>query len=92
MQSSGKDGGSQRPVPSSDYFPPDLPEVPDGKKSAEQMDRSDLVTETEVKLDESAQSLIGYHLKAVYSEIVEQPIPDEFLKLLEDLERKEQER
>ncbi len=45
--------------------------------------------EPEVRLDEAAQALIGQHLKAVYSEIVQQPIPDEFLKLLDDLERKE---
>jgi hypothetical protein len=45
--------------------------------------------EPEIRLDEAAQALIGQHLKAVYSEIVQQPVPDEFLKLLDDLERKE---
>lgn len=44
------------------------------------------------KLDDLAQVLIGRHLKAVYSEIVEQPVPDQILKLLEELERKETKR
>ncbi|MEQ1730834.1 MAG: NepR family anti-sigma factor [Vicinamibacterales bacterium] len=48
--------------------------------------------ELDVKLDESAQLLIGHHLKIVYGEIVEQPVPDQFLNLLDELERKEQER
>ena len=41
-----------------------------------------------VKLDASAQALIGQQLRAVYGEIVNQPVPDHLLKLLEDLERK----
>lgn len=43
----------------------------------------------DIRIDEAAQALIGQHLKAIYSEIVHQPIPDELLKWLEDLERKE---
>jgi hypothetical protein len=43
----------------------------------------------EVRLDEAAQALIGQHLKAVYSEIVQEPIPKEFLELLDELERRE---
>jgi hypothetical protein len=43
-----------------------------------------------VKLDTSAQALIGQQLRAVYGEIVNQPIPDHLLKLLEDLERKDE--
>jgi Anti-sigma factor NepR len=91
MQSNGKDSGTQRPD-----LPPDQPldplKVMKGKQHVDhQMDRPAADNETEVKLDESAQALIGHHLKAVYSEIVEQPIPDQFLKLLEDLERKERE-
>jgi hypothetical protein len=45
--------------------------------------------ENDFKLDESAQQLIGQHLKAVYDEIVQQPVPDQFLRLLDELERKE---
>lgn len=42
-----------------------------------------------IKLDDAAQQMIGQQLKAVYGEIVRQPIPDQFLKLLNELERKE---
>lgn len=45
--------------------------------------------EDDIRIDEAAQALIGQHLKAIYSEIVQQPVPEELLKLLEDLERKE---
>ena len=47
-------------------------------------------SEIEIKLDDAAQAAIGRHLRAVYSEIVQQPIPDQFLQLLDELERKEQ--
>ena len=63
-----------------------------GPADAGAIDQSNLSRasdEPEVRLDEAAQALIGMHLKAVYSEIVQQPVPDEFLKLLDDLERKE---
>lgn len=43
------------------------------------------------RLDESAQALIGQHLKAIYSEIVQEQVPDHLLKLLAELERKERE-
>lgn len=52
----------------------------------------DLPNDSDVKLDEAAQMLIGQHLKAAYSEIVCQPIPDQFLQLLDELERKERDR
>jgi hypothetical protein len=84
MQPSGNDG-SQRADPS-----PELPQVKEGNRGVDKQKKNLAVeSETEVKLDESAQTLIGHHLKAVYREIVDQPIPDQFLKLLEDLERKE---
>lgn len=44
----------------------------------------------DVKLDVAAQALIGHHLRALYGEIVKEPVPDRFLKLLQDLESKEQ--
>ena len=43
----------------------------------------------EPRLDDASQSAIGRQLRAVYSEIVQQPVPDNFLRLLEELERKE---
>lgn len=42
-----------------------------------------------VKLDEMAQTLIGRQLALVYGEVLEQPIPDHFIKLLDELEKKE---
>lgn len=42
-----------------------------------------------VALDSRAQALIGQRLKAMYHQIVEQPVPDHLLKLLEDLEKAE---
>lgn len=44
-----------------------------------------------ITIDEPTQALIGHRLKAVYAEIVEQPVPERLLRLLEELERKEQE-
>lgn len=43
------------------------------------------------KIDDAAQALIGHHLRTLYSEIVREPVPDQLLQLLHDLERKEQE-
>ena len=43
-----------------------------------------------IALDEPTQALIGHCLKAVYAEIVEQPVPEQLLKLLDELERQEQ--
>ena len=41
------------------------------------------------RLDDRTQAAIGQRLKAVYSEIVQEPVPERFLKLLEELEQKE---
>ena len=46
-------------------------------------------TESEIRLDDAAQAAIGRQLRTVYSEIVQQPVPDQFLQLLDELERKE---
>lgn len=62
---------------------------PDTKDGAEDAQRPEGAGEGEVKLDDAAQALIGQHLKAIYGEIVQQPVPDRFLELLEELERKE---
>jgi Anti-sigma factor NepR len=43
----------------------------------------------DVKLDAYTQTLIGQKLKAIYREIVQEPVPETFLKLLDELERKE---
>ena len=39
-------------------------------------------------LGNTAQSLIGEHLKSVYEAIATEPIPHEFVRLLNKLERK----
>lgn len=40
-------------------------------------------------LDRTAQTLIGRHLKTMYREIAEEPVPPRFLELLDELERRE---
>lgn len=50
---------------------------------------TDDTSKIEIKLDDAAQAAIGRQLRAVYSEIVQQPVPDQFLQLLDELERKE---
>jgi len=42
----------------------------------------------EPQLDPSMQAHIGAQLRALYEKLVDEPVPDRFLKLLEDLERK----
>ena len=46
-------------------------------------------TNDEPTLDPKAQELIGRQLKVLYGSILADPVPDQFVKLLEDLERKE---
>ena len=45
----------------------------------------------DIKLNPRAQALIGQKLKRAYEELVQEPVPDHLLKLLEELERKEKE-
>ena len=45
-----------------------------------------------VTLEVDLQAQIGRQLRAVYEEVVNEAVPDRFLKLLEELERKETER
>ena len=60
----------------------------------EELDSDDLQASEDglSKHDIATQTLIGHHLKAVYREIIEEPIPDRFLKLMEELDRKEENR
>lgn len=44
---------------------------------------------TEGMLDRSLQAQIGRQLRAIYSELAKEPVPDRFVKLLEALENKE---
>ena len=44
---------------------------------------------SEVSLDAHTQAIIGQRLKSVYGEIVQQPVPDDLLRLLDQLAAKE---
>lgn len=48
-----------------------------------------LDTDEPVKIDSAAQALIGQQLKAMYSDLVRQEIPDDLIRLLDELEAKE---
>jgi hypothetical protein len=40
-------------------------------------------------LDRSLQAQLGRQLRAIFSDVAEEPVPDRFIKLLEELETKE---
>ena len=63
----------------------------DTEGDKEIMNASARPAEANIALDEPTQALIGHRLKAIYAEIVEQPVPEQLLKLLEELERQERE-
>ena len=44
---------------------------------------------TGAMLEADLQAHIGRHLRAVYDEVVKEEVPDRFLKLLRELERKQ---
>ncbi|WP_147282411.1 NepR family anti-sigma factor [Microvirga subterranea] len=48
--------------------------------------------ESDPKLDSTSQKRIGDQLRAMYDELVQQPVPDRFRNLLDLLEEKDQER
>ena len=48
--------------------------------------------ESDPKLDSTSQKRIGDQLRAMYDELVQQPVPDRFRSLLDLLEEKDQER
>ncbi len=43
-------------------------------------------------MEAELQAHIGRQLRAVYDEVAREPVPDRFLKLLEELERKQAEK
>jgi hypothetical protein len=43
---------------------------------------------TDPKLDSTSQKRIGDQLRAMYDELVQQPVPDRFKNLLDQLEKK----
>jgi hypothetical protein len=40
-------------------------------------------------LDRSLQAQLGRQLRAIYSDVAEEPVPDRFIRLLEELEARE---
>ena len=44
--------------------------------------------DADAKLGNDVQRFIGDQLRAVYDEVLKEPVPDRFVKLLEELERK----
>ena len=44
------------------------------------------------RLEADLQAHIGRQLRAVYDEVVNEPVPDKFVQLLEELERKQRSR
>jgi hypothetical protein len=45
----------------------------------------------EAKLESDLQAHIGRELRSVYNEVLHEPVPDRFLRLLEELEQKKPE-
>lgn len=45
-------------------------------------------TESDPKLDSGSQKRIGDQLRAMYDELMQQPVPDRFKELLEQLDKK----
>jgi pantoate kinase len=43
--------------------------------------------DTNAKLDSSSQKRIGDQLRAMYDELMQQPVPDRFRELLDQLDR-----
>ena len=71
-------------------------EKPNQKPDSDGVDDSSMQTRDDLednhqapRLDAKAQVVLGRQLKAFYNEIVHQPVPDEFMRLLDELARKE---
>ena len=45
---------------------------------------------TDAKLDSSSQKRIGDQLRAMYDELMQQPVPDRFKDLLDQLDKKKE--
>jgi hypothetical protein len=53
-------------------------------------DQSHDSTPSRSMLDRSLQAQLGRQLRSIFSDIANEPVPDRFVKLLEELEAKEQ--
>jgi hypothetical protein len=61
-----------------------------GKRAAKVIPESSLADELspEPGLDRAIQECIGDHLRAMYDDLVQQPVPDRFVELLNRLEKR----
>ena len=58
-----------------------------GNKLARLVPEASLSDKLDPKLDSSSQRRIGDQLRAMYDELMQQPVPDRFKELLEQLEK-----
>ena len=63
-----------------------------GNKLARALPRTPLddKLDTAAKLDSSSQKRIGDQLRAMYDELMQQPVPDRFRELLDQLDKKKE--
>ncbi|HEX8666110.1 MAG TPA: NepR family anti-sigma factor [Beijerinckiaceae bacterium] len=59
-----------------------------GRGGAKVIPESSLSDELEPGLDRAIQERIGDHLRAMYDDLVQQPVPDRFVELLSRLEKR----
>ncbi|KMO32598.1 hypothetical protein VQ02_23045 [Methylobacterium variabile] len=62
------------------------PQAPRGERAASGED-DPVAGPEQPALDRNVQGRIGSHLRAMYDELMQQPIPDRFVDLLAELER-----
>ena len=65
-----------------------------GKRAADPMSDASVADtpSAEPSLDRAVQSRIGDHLRQMYDELVQQPVPDRFVELLSRLAQRDEER
>ncbi|KMO13913.1 NepR family anti-sigma factor [Methylobacterium platani] len=61
------------------------PQVPPGEPAPQ--GEGEAAGPDQPALDRNVQGRIGSHLRAMYDELMQQPIPDRFIDLLAELER-----
>lgn len=91
----GEDGASPATVPPNDAARR-VGATDDDQESTSQMNGERPLVRTPAQprgmLDRSLQAQLGRQLRAIFSDVAEEPVPDRFVKLLEALEAKEKRR
>ncbi len=67
-------------------------DAPDGKPNSKARAPSHASGKRRGMLDRSLQAQLGRQLRAIFSDVAEEPVPERFVKLLEALEAKEKQR